>query len=306
VDFLDDLIVLLKEFSGKPVILVDLMNCLYRSLFAFNKLFNSSGEQTGGYYGLTKLLMTISTSMFYRDSLVLLIDDGVPVDRNSQSSEYKSNRGHKVTFENKSYVVDCLIQSLPNVYRVYNSVVEADDLMFSISRIKQFDNKFVIYTLDKDLFQAIDSTTFISNHYSDGHFVLLDDASDYYKKHFRDLEPYQIPYYRACIGDTSDNLKPIQPRFPKKVAYYFAKYCVKENEIVKPQHINSTVLSKKQIDLLYDIFKSNSFMSNLLLMRLSFIDIIPVMKKDKSFFEILTILNHLELREYLEFLKVVL
>ena len=135
-------------------------------------------------------------------------------------------------YDNKSYVVDCIIQSLPNVYRVHNSVVEADDLMFSISRIKQFENKFIIYTLDKDLFQAIDSTTFISNHYSNGHFTLLDDASDYYKKHFRDLEPSQIPYYRACIGDRSDNLPPIQDRFPKKVAYCFAKYCVKSDEIV--------------------------------------------------------------------------
>lgn len=300
---MDELVILLQEYSGKPVILVDLMNVLFRNLFAFNKLTNSSGEQTGGYYGLTKLLMTISTSMFYRDSLVLLIDDGVPVDRNNKFNDYKSNRKHSVSFENKSYVIDCLIQNLPNVFRVYNSVVEADDLMFSISRIKQFNNKFIIYTLDKDLFQAIDSTTFISNHYQDGHFVLLDDASDYYKKHFRDLAPFQIPYFRACIGDKSDNLPPIQDRFPKKVAYHFAKYCVHPDEIVKPG--NRLDLTKKQVDQLYFIYKSDIFMSNLLLMRLQFINIIPVMNKDKSSYEVRTVVDHLELKEFTEFLKVV-
>lgn len=299
---MDDLITLLQEYKGKPVILVDLMNLLFRNLFAFSKLRNSSGEQTGGYYGLTKLLTTISTSMFYHDSLVLLIDDGVPVDRNKTNSDYKANRKHSVSFENKSYVVDCIIQSLPNVYRVHNSVVEADDLMFSISRIKQFENKFIIYTLDKDLFQAIDSTTFISNHYSNGHFTLLDDASDYYKKHFRDLEPYQIPYYRACIGDRSDNLPPIQDRFPKKVAYCFAKYCVKSDEIVKPT--SKLDLTKKQFEQLDFIYKSEVFMSNLLLMRLQFIDIIPVMKKNKTQFEVSTIVKHLELKEFSEYLKI--
>ena len=300
---MDDLVVLLQEYAGKPVILVDLLNVLYRNLFAFGKLRNSYGEQTGGYYGLTKLIMTLSTSMFYRDSLILLIDDGVPLDRNRRSSEYKSNRKHHVTFDNRSYVIDCLIQNLPNVHRVYNSVVEADDLMFSISRIKQFDNKFIIYTLDKDLYQAIDKTTFICNHYSDGHFILLDDASDYYKKHFRDLEPFQIPYFRACIGDKSDNLPPIEPKFPKKVAYYFAKTCVLPDEIVKPKP--TTALTKKQFELVHTIYKSNVFMSNLLLMRLEFVDIIPVMKKDKSIFEVSTIVNHLELKEFQEFLKVV-
>lgn len=279
------------------------MNLLFRSLYAFSKLHNSYGEQTGGYYGLTKFLMTLSTSMFYKDSLILLVDDGVPIDRNRQSTDYKSNRKHSKSFDNKSYIVDCLIQNIPNVYRIYNSTVEADDLMFSISRIKQFDNRFIIYTLDKDLFQAIDKTTFISSHYTDGHFVLLDDASDYYKKHFRDLEPYQIPYFRACVGDKSDNLQPIQPRFPKKIAHYFAKNCVKPDQIVKPKA--SSGLTSKQLDQLYFIYKSDVFMSNLLLMRLQFIDVIPVMDKDKSSFEVLTIVNHLELKEFVEFLKVV-
>jgi len=299
---LDDLVTLLQEYKGKPVILVDLMNLLFRNLFAFDKLRNSDGEQTGGYYGLTKFLMTLSTSMFYKDSLILLIDDGVPVDRNRQSSEYKSNRKHSVSFGNKSYIVDCLIQNLPNVYRVYNSLVEADDLMFSISRIKQFDNRFIIYTLDKDLFQAIDKTTFISSHYTDGHFVLLDDASDYYKKHFRDLEPYQIPYFRACIGDKSDNLPPIEPRFSKKVAHYFAKNCVHSDQIVKPK---SSGFTGKQLEQLLFIYKSDIFMSNLLLMRLEFVDIIPIEKKNKTPFEVKTVVEHLELKEFIEFLKVV-
>ena len=127
---------LLKEHSNQYVILVDLSWILYRSHYAFKYLTNDEGIETGSYYGLSKTIQTLTES--YEDCLILLVDDGNPVERKELNESYKGNREHSVHFSDKKHTVDCMIQYLPNVYRVYHPTLEADDLMFSISRIKDF------------------------------------------------------------------------------------------------------------------------------------------------------------------------
>lgn len=292
---------LLEQHKHQQVILIDMSWLLYRSYYAFQQLTNQDGIQTGQYFGLSNTLQTIKE--FYPNNLILLVDDGKPVLRKELNESYKANREQNSFFYNKRDVVDCIIQKLPNVYRVFNSVVEADDLLFSISRIKDFNNQFIIFTSDKDLYQALDETTFLSSELKHGRFILKDTQSDQYKEFFQDLEPFQVPYYRAVVGDPSDNLKSIYPRFPKKIAYYFAKnYVFKAGAIFKPQ-TKPDDLTDKNYEHLLNIYSSEEFITNLEIMKLEPINIIPIMEKNKSEQEVQETLRYLQLNKFLAYIN---
>lgn len=287
---------LLESYNHKLVILIDLSWVMYRSHFAY-KLTNSAGEPTGTYYGLCRTLQTLKTN--YNDALILLVDDGTPLARKQLNESYKGNREHTVHFSDKKHNVDCLIQAVPDVYRVYNPIAEADDLMFSISRIKDYGNEFIIYTSDKDLYQSLDDTTKLASEIDKGKLVLKDTSSDQYVKYFSDLEPFQVPFYRAILGDPSDNLSSIRPRFPSKIAYYFAKNCVgRLEDKVAVYRTLPTDLTQKQQEALEEIYGNETFINNLKLMKLEFIDDIPVIKKEKTQDEVSAVINNFELKQY--------
>ena len=104
---------LLNDYRDKIVILVDLSWVLYRSHYAFKELSNSDGLPTGSYYGLTKTITQLCDN--YDRPLIILVDDGNPVQRKELNESYNGNREHTVHFDNKKYTVDCLIQPLYNV-----------------------------------------------------------------------------------------------------------------------------------------------------------------------------------------------
>lgn len=296
---------LLKEFKDEYVILIDMSWVMYKSHYAFQRLTNQHGEQTGSFYGLGKAIQTLKES--YPEALILLVDDGAPIERKELDNNYKANREHTVHFTDKKYRVDCMIQNVPNVYRIYNPVIEADDLMFSISRIKDYQNQFIIYTSDKDLYQALDESTWLASEISQGQLLLKDSTNDQYLKFFQDLQPFQVPFFRAVLGDPSDNLKIIRPRFPSKVAYYFAKNYVSRladgsTGITKPSS-KPKDLTQKQYEALLEIYSSQEFINNLRLMKLKFNPTIPIVEKDKQSKEVLDVLHNLELHQFLNWVS---
>lgn len=290
---------LLSKFQNELVILIDLSWILYRSHYAYADLTNSEGEPTGQYYGLSRNIITLKEH--YPSALIFLVDDGCPLERKELNESYKANRDHSVHFDNKKHTVDCIIQNVPNVFRIYNPIAEADDMMFSISRIKDYNNKFIIYSSDKDLFQSIDSTTTVASEIKNGLLLEKDCYHEQYIKHFQDLQPFQVPFYRAVLGDPSDNLKIIRPRFPSKIAYYFAKNYVSlvngTTSITKPTG-KPIDLTDKQYENLLEIYSSTEFINNLRLMRLKFNETIPIMDKVKTPIEVDEIITKLELHQF--------
>ena len=188
---------------------------------------------------------------------------------------------------------------------MYDPLLEADDLIYSISRIKDYNNQFIIYSSDKDMYQSIDSTTKVSNSISRCQLMLIDEYSDKYIDNFKDLAPYQIPYYRAVLGDASDNLPIIRKRFPSKVAYYFAKNMVHkvDDSIVVDKYSIQEELTETQNSNLLEIYKSPVFMNNLKLMKLEPVADIPLVEKDKSHQEVINVISNLELRTYLHWIS---
>lgn len=294
---------LLQQYQGRNVILIDLSWMLYRSYYAFKQLTNFDGMPTGQYYGLASQIKMLSTG--YPDDLILLVDDGSPQQRQALNENYKGNREHNIHFEDKKHIVDSIIQPITNAYRVYDKMLEADDLLFSISRIKDYNNTFIIYTTDKDLYQAIDSTTKVASEIIDNQLVLKDTNSDQYIKNFKDIEPWRLPYYRACLGDASDNLPSIRPRFPSKVAYYFVKHYIQtdgyEIHFLKPT-TKPEDLTESQYQALLEIYSSETFMNNLNLMKLKPVESIPVIKKEA--YDYIDVYDYLQLNSYKKWLGI--
>lgn len=212
---------LLQSYQNRTVILIDNLWHLYRSTYAFSEFVGPDGQPTGHFFGLCRLIRTINDN--YPGYLIIICEDGIPVRRKELDNNYKSNRESSISFY-KDYDLEYrLMQDIPNVFFAYNETEESDDVMFSISRIKDYNNHFIIFSGDGDLLQSIDESTSVSRSIQAGKIETIEPTSSYYIDKFKDVPPSKLPVYRAICGDQSDVLPSIAPRFPRDVAASYAR-----------------------------------------------------------------------------------
>lgn len=158
--------------------------------------------------------------------------------KNTSNGAYKSNRDSEVAKE--AHRNDELIKDLLNclgIKSMYPNVMEADDVIAYLCH-KLPGKKFVV-TVDKDLYQLINDTTFVFNPIQKV-TVTPDNFMTYTKgvslDHFLD--------YKALVGDNSDNIKGLYKVGHKRALNLIEKF--------KDQSIDQ-VLNEQQ----YDIYKKN-------------------------------------------------
>lgn len=258
---------LLERYSNKYVFLIDFLWYCYKSYYVHEDFENNEGVKTGHLYGMSNLVQRILT--ICPDALIIMCEDYGAKERKELNEDYKANRKENIFIDIWNQAHD-LYSDFPNIQFAYNEGYEADDMMFSISRIKDYNNHFIIISGDNDLMQALDETTMIARKVTyKGLQNIITPNSDYYKDKFQDLPPERIPMYRAIIGDKSDNLKPIKSKFPKKIAYYYAK----NYPMLDPSEFNA-----KEAQYLSSIDESEIFQSNLKIMKLVPIEILLQIK----------------------------
>ena len=264
---------LLEKYKDKYVFLIDFLWYCYKSYYTHEDLQNSEGIKTGHLYGVTNLVQRILT--LYPDALIIMCEDYGAKERKELNEEYKANRKEN-NFKDIWEIVHNIFSDLDNVQFAYNEGYEADDMMFSISRIKDYSNRFIIVSGDNDLLQALDeSTTIVRKITYKGFQNVITPDSDYYQDKFSDLLPSQIPLFRAIIGDRSDNLRPIKSRFPRKIAYYYAKHY---------PYLDPSQFNPKEATYLSMIEESEIFHNNLKIMKLKPIGInLQVKPKGNTF-----------------------
>ena len=212
--------------------LLDTSNILYRGYYSFPN--HPCGE-------VFFVLTTIRQFLTDRTSQVYLCLDGKPKGK-SIDENYKSNRNHgEVSVYRYLPQLVYLLQNLKRVHIKYNPELEADEVIFSLTRIL-LDPKVIVST-DNDLLQSLKEDT----------EILRQDRvinEQYYRtemfQKFHAVDPYRLPIYRAIVGDTSDNLKPPVPRFPKELA----------SKIAMEISYTGTLPTKEQFK---DLFDSDSY-----------------------------------------------
>lgn len=233
--------------------LLDVSYILYRGYYTFK-----NSEYT--YPEIFALVKKIESLLSSKDSIIYLCLDG----RNTKGKalikeEYKKGREHTYNvYEALPEFIE-LISNFKRVKVAFNNNLEADEIMFSLSR--QLKDKCRIVSGDKDLIQSLNESTSIETGKGDiltiKSYYLIDNK-------FFDVSPERLPIYRAIVGDTSDNLKPPVPRFPHKLASEISK-CISYNgntpekgDLEALEFLNDK--DKSWIDKLilsYDKFKTN-------------------------------------------------
>lgn len=215
------------KFTGeKSIILVDGNNLLIRILFAKNKGNNllTPRELIESCAQIFMHQLTICAKKYACDRLYVTFDNGGSLRKKSLFEEYKGNRqfqastGAMAAFnepnttlfaELKSSVLRlCDIFRIP-VFSEYG--IEADDFIgIATEELKKLGKKIVILSNDSDFLQLLtDSNVICSIPYKK-----MDVTKDTFPAFFSDLSKTrgvtisasEYIFYKALVGDTSDNI----------------------------------------------------------------------------------------------------
>jgi len=203
------------------VLLIDSLNTFIRSYCAVPTM-DDSGNQIGGTTGFLKSVGSVIRK--YHPTRVILVWDGKGGSqrRRQMYPEYKSNRKVATrlnrpqdfkTDEQESenmteqlQILGQLIQHLP-VASIQIDGVEADDIIGYLSQhitAKNPASEVIIYSTDKDFLQLVDSKVRVFN----GAQKKMYDVDAILEKH--NAHPANFVFYRALMGDDSDNISGVR------------------------------------------------------------------------------------------------
>src|SRR3989475_8080348 len=185
----------------RPIFLIiDGMSQAYRAYFAIRGLASTQGLPTNAVYGFAIMLKRV-LEKYPPDYIAVALDSPERTARHAQYEFYKATR--------KKMPPD-LSQQLPYIRRFCEAMRipileipghEADDIIASVTTQAVATGLHpVVVTLDKDLYQLID-TTLILNTSKDDMIVDRDKVRELFG-----VTPEQIPDLLALWGDSSDNI----------------------------------------------------------------------------------------------------
>lgn len=262
------------------VFIVDLSWLLYKNYYKYKEKkikIDNDWINTGHIYGTLSTLSRIHEN--YKNSLIILCQDGIPKDRinlyekHYGENYYKKGRNHgDVNVKKDVKIVTTLLLTLDRIYLAYDEEKESDDLMYAlaknISSLKGFKGEIYIYSGDNDLLQAITENIFVTRYVGNDYPNKIDNhtlkTEEKFLKKFYGVDSYHLPYYRSIIGDSSDNIHGVY-RFRKKVASEIAQNTESLDEIfTKDYNISEKDLktireNEDKIRFNYEVMKLKEF-----------------------------------------------
>src|SRR5215813_3371335 len=196
----------------RPIFLIiDGMSQAYRAYFAIRGLATSQGLPTNAVYGFAIMLKRV-IEKYPPDYICVALDSPERTARHAQYDLYKATR--------KKMPAD-LAQQMPYIRKFCEAMRipvleipghEADDIIAIVCTRAVAEGLYpVVVTLDKDLYQLID-TILILNTSKDDLLVDRDKVQELFG-----VTPEQIPDLLGLWGDTSDNV-PGAPGIGEKTA----------------------------------------------------------------------------------------
>src|SRR5688572_14671325 len=187
------------------------MSQAYRAYFAIKGLSTTQGIPTNATYGFAIMLKRV-LQKYPPEYIAVAFDSSAPTLRHAQYDLYKSTR--------KKMPAD-LSQQIPYIRKFCDAMriptlelpgYEADDIIATVTTRAVQQGLFpVVVTLDKDLYQLVD-TILILNTSKDDLLVDREKVQELFG-----VKPEQIPDLLGLWGDTSDNV-PGAPGIGEKTA----------------------------------------------------------------------------------------
>lgn len=238
----------------QKLLLIDGNAIMHRAYHALPLLTSTNGTPTNVIYGFFSMLYK-AVSDFKPEYLICVFDTPKPTFRNKLFKNYQAQRPK---------IKDDFIIQIPllkealdkgGIFRLEKDGFEADDLIGSISKIFSKNNfQIIIISGDKDIFQLISDNIFVASPQLGLSNIKIFDKSEVEKK--LDILPWQIPDYKALVGDPSDNYPGAKGIGPKTAVSLIKKYHNIDNIYKNIHEIKSEKIKKI---LLYE--KENVYLS---------------------------------------------
>jgi DNA polymerase-1 len=201
----------MEQIKHPLFLIFDGMSQAYRAHFAIRDLSNSQGLPTNAIYGFAIMLKRV-LQKYPPEYIAIALDGPAPTARHGQYAPYKATR---------KKMPDDLSQQIPYIKRFCEAMripilelpgYEADDIIATVSKQAVAQGFFpVVVTLDKDLYQIIDTILVLNTSKDD---MLVDRAK---VQELFGVTPEQIPDLLGLWGDSSDNV-PGAPGIGEKTA----------------------------------------------------------------------------------------
>ena len=194
----------------EPILLVDGLNFFTRH-FVVNPTMSGQGHHIGGTVGMLKGLRLLIENLSPKRVVVVWEGGGSPR-RRAIYPDYKSGRRPQKlnryyddipdTFQNRDYQIALTIEALNHVpvQQLYVADCEADDIIAYVSKYLFKEEKIVVVSSDKDLYQLINERVV---QYSPGQKKIINTRS--VKEKFG-VYPENMTVVRCFTGDSSDGL----------------------------------------------------------------------------------------------------
>ena len=196
----------MKKTPTKTLILLDTHAILHRAYHALPEFVSSTGEPTGGTYGLVAMLLKIIKDL-KPDYIAGCFDLPQPTFRHEAYDAYKQGRAK---------AEDALIHQIKRARDVFSAFsipayelvgFEADDLLATIvEKTKNEKNlRVIIASGDMDTLQLVSDDRVLVYTLKKG----INDTILYNEKAVKErfsFEPKLLPDYKGLRGDPSDNI----------------------------------------------------------------------------------------------------
>lgn len=193
------------------ILIVDGNNLLFQMFYGIpTKVYNKSGETIHATLGFISCLQKIIKNYEVTKAIVIFDEDSSK-ERFSEYEEYKANRftnwdnlpNDENPFNEEEKIITCL--KYLNIKFLHSKEAEADDLIATICKTFENDNQIIILSFDSDFFQLINNHVSVLR-YRGKNTKLYDEKLFFQEFNFN---PAQYVFYKALVGDSSDNIKGI-------------------------------------------------------------------------------------------------
>lgn len=208
------------------ILIIDGNNLLFQMFYGMpKKIYNKNGETIHATIGfISYVIKQIKTYEITKCCVVF--DSDSSNERKEIYNEYKANRisnwdelpNDENPFNEEEKIVECL--GFLNIKVLYSKDMEADDLIASITKLFEVENKIIISSFDSDFFQLINENVNILRYR--GKLSQIYDLAYFIEKF--DFDPSRYVLYKAIVGDSSDNIIGVKSIGCKRATNLVKKY----------------------------------------------------------------------------------
>ena len=196
----------------RPIIIVDGLNCFFRH-FAANPSLSENGDPVGGVVGFLKGMQLLLERYNASDIVVVWEGGGSPRRRKIDPGYKNSRRPERLnrfysddipdTVSNRNEQLSKLVKllSFTSARQIYVSDCEGDDVIARLVSVNFKDERCVIVSSDKDLYQLLDKRVSQWSPSSKAEYSPTSVVAKF------GIHPENFCVTRCFIGDGSDGLK---------------------------------------------------------------------------------------------------